>query len=294
MKFSRKKIFEIFLFFLTFFSFVALAHFGDFEKVFENTFLVGFLDLKINGKDEKIEFEAQDLLPGDEFEKEIEIENQESLAAKAIFFGVDSNFSSTSFSDQESIRGKIESFPWIANHPVISEIQISGEGEWIEIYNPTDKEIDLKNWHFGYFSSGKESWNDPYRKKKLVSGEISSILPFSFFLFRIDGEVPGADGDSGYQGEADTLSDIAGTVAIFKGEVSKENLVDAIGWGDVILKEGNSAQVPSKNQSLERRSGGKHQGDKGNGFDTNNNLRDFFIKAFPEPQNSSSPPEFPF
>jgi hypothetical protein len=296
MEIFWKKLFKIFLLSLFFWSFATLAHFADFEKVVENTFSSGILDLKIDGKDTELLLEVPNFLPGDEFEKEIEIENQGNLEAKTLLFGVDSNFSSHGFSDQELIQGKIKNFPWIANHPVISEIQISGEGEWIEIYNPTNERVDLKNWHFAYYPSSKASWSDPWRKSKLASGEISFIEPFGFFLFRVDGKVLEADGDSGYQGEADTLSDIAGSVAIFKGEVLEENLVDAIGWGNTFLnlKEGNSAKTPKENQSLERKSGGKHQEDKGNGFDTNDNLRDFQVKEIPQPQNSSSLPEFPF
>lgn len=289
----RKVFLQIVSPFLLLISLASLAYFDDFEKILKNKFLSGILDLKISKK-ENINFEAQNLLPGDEFEKEFEIENQGSLPAKSLTFSLDSNFSEGSFFDQELIKGKIKNFPWIANHPVISEIQISGKGEWIEIYNPTAEEIDLSNWYFGYFPAESKDWKNPSRKAKLVSGEISSILPFSFFLFRISGEVLEADGDAGYQGETDSLSDFAGTVAIFKGEISEENLVDAIGWGSVFLKEGKPTLIPSANQSLERKSGGKHQEDKGNGFDTSNNFRDFFIREFPEPQNFSSEPEFPF
>ena len=45
-----------------------------------------------------------------------------------------------------------------ADHVVISEIQVA-DNEFVELYNPTDEDIDMTGWHWCYFSSTKTSWS---------------------------------------------------------------------------------------------------------------------------------------
>lgn len=277
---------------------ITISYFQDVEKSENNVFGAGTLDLKVNevGGAGQIE----NLLPGDEFEKEIELENVGSLPMGGLLFKVDIDEDSKEFPpsqgffDEEESETGISSANWIANHVVISEIQIVGEGEWIELYNPTNEDVDLSGWQWTYFASTKTDWNDPTKQKPLVSGNITAIKAYSFFLFRIDGNVQDADGDTGYVGLPNTLHNEKGTVTIFNGTPSNDTLIDAIGWGEVSLKEGNSAQAPGLGKSLERKSGPIHDENKGNGFDTNDNARDFILRESPQPQNSSSQPESPY
>lgn len=159
------------------------------------------------------------------------------------------------------------------DYVVINEIQIDGTGEWIEIYNPTGNDINLKDWEWAYYSLGKISWSDPTNHKPLVSGSVNIIEKYKFFLFRIDGEIAGADGDTGYAGKSSTLNDNKGMVAIFNSTTLNNNtLIDAVGWGDVILGV-SSVIIPSegiKNKSIER---------DGNSFK---------IQTNPSPQNTSA------
>jgi hypothetical protein len=47
---------------------------------------------------------------------------------------------------------------------VISEVQIA-TNEFVELYNPTNSAIDMTDWHWCYFSSGRD-WNNSKWKKK--------------------------------------------------------------------------------------------------------------------------------
>jgi len=50
------------------------------------------------------------------------------------------------------------------DHIVISEVEIK-DSEWVELYNPTDSDVDMSNWYWCYFSSTKTSWSDPHRER---------------------------------------------------------------------------------------------------------------------------------
>ena len=43
----------------------------------------------------------------------------------------------------------------------VSELYSSGDGDWIEIYNPTDKAVDLKGWHLSDSKNKLEGWTFP-------------------------------------------------------------------------------------------------------------------------------------
>lgn len=171
-----------------------------------------------------------------------------------------------------------------AGHIVISEIQISGEGvndEFVELYNPTDSEINLENWDL---------------KRKTKSGSENNILN------NIEGAIPSGGyflivprancgenkNEDCYKGSVEsddeytTNSFLAedNTLLLYNGDGS---LIDKIGWGeagdfeDEVIKNN-----PEANQSLKRKIiGGKIQ-------DTDNNKNDFEVQDSPNPQNSNS------
>ncbi len=172
----------------------------------------------------------------------------------------------------------IEKMKEISGHVVINEIQVNGDGEWIELYNPTNSTVNLSSWKWIYYTSTKTAWNNISNHKSLASGDVTNIKSKGFFLFRIDGTVPNADGNTSYKGGSSTLSNNKGTVAICNGTPSESTLIDAVGWSEVNLKEGSSALVPQENQSIER---------KLQGYDTDNNSADFVIRGTPTPTNSS-------
>jgi len=198
----------------------------------------------------------------------------------------------------------------IADHVVISEIEIV-DSEWIELYNPTGSDIDMSTWYWCYFALGK-NWNEPTRKKAFSdwSGDLI-IKSHTFYLMRIDGAVAGADWDTGYLGDPNTLSNTAGSVGIFPwdpetktAEEAKNGRIDAVGWGSVTyVYEAKTTSAPGSGKSIERKAQSTstketmQTGDdasRGNGYDSDNNSQDFVLRDTPYPQNSSSPTEIPF
>ncbi len=166
-------------------------------------------------------------------------------------------------------------------HPVISEIKIAGEtakDEFIELYNPTDKEIDLSGWKL----KRKTASGNEY---PLVSSfpEGTKIPPFSFFLITHP---------EGYKGEVQpdlTYSSASYSVASNNTIIlynNEEEIIDKVGMGEAADYETNPTLNPEENKSIERKPG-ELDPEKGNGIDTDNNEADFLLREIPEPQNSS-------
>ena len=185
----------------------------------------------------------------------------------------------------------------IAGHVVISEVRVADD-EFVELYNPTDDNIDMTGWHWCYFSSTKTSWSDPHRDKAFPDGAM--IAPHGFYLIQVYGTIsPTPDWSIGYG--TSQLGNTAGTVGIFHDAPSDGTKVDAVGWGSVTLKEGTSASAPGSGESIERKAQSTSTKEtmgpdgvdefRGNGYDSDNNSFDFVLRDTPEPQNSSSPQE---
>jgi len=198
----------------------------------------------------------------------------------------------------------------IADYLVISEINLgSNDLEWVELYNPTEEKIDLsiKEIYLTYFSSLK-NWNEPYKPtvdKRKLTGNIQAK---GFYLIKIDGEgsLSSYDYDWGYLGNANTLNDLNGSVAIFSFdpeaktlEEAEEGKIDGVGWGNInYVKEGDSILNVNTGVSIERKAvststaetmstDGVHN-KLGNSYDSDNNNNDFIIKSISNPQTLSS------
>ena len=168
-------------------------------------------------------------------------------------------------------------------HILISEIQIGGEtvyDEFIELYNPTDQEIDLENWDL---------------KRKTKSGTESNMLN------NIEGAIPargyfliiprancGDDNNANcYQGL--TIADDEYTTNSFLAKDNtvllydyNGNLIDRVGWGEAVDFEGEAIDLNlESNKSLTRKIVNNII------QDTDNNKSDFVLRDNPEPQNSS-------
>jgi len=201
----------------------------------------------------------------------------------------------------------------IVNHLVISEVQISGADagdEFIELYNPTESEIDLSSWSIQSLSGGATS-TAGVKKKHFAEG--NRITPKGYFLIA---RRPDNEGRDGYRGAkpADLwqrtllLSGSATGTTIFLmndqeaiNGADDPNIVDrlAYGFGSGLLAESAPAPIPLVGQSIERKapqdsSCVSAQGNNeflGNGCDTDSNAADFEIRTVPVPQNSESLPE---
>jgi len=190
------------------------------------------------------------------------------------------------------VMGQVVGADSIADHVVISEVEIS-DSEWVELYNPTDSDVDMNGWYWCYYSSGRY-WNSPTNRRAL-SGTIKAQR---FYLLRIDGTVPNADWDTGYSAPPNTLDNTDGSVGIFpwdpvtkSNETAKSGRIDVVAWGSVsYVKEGTEATAPGSGESLQRRVNGTiTENGYGPGWDSNDNSADFFIHS-PDPQTSGADP----
>ncbi len=199
------------------------------------------------------------------------------------------------------------------NHVLISEVQVAGvdEGdEFIELYNPTESEIDTSGWSIQYLS-GSASSTVQAVKKNFESG--NKIGARSYFLVArglnsssTDGYVGARTPDLSHRTFSLSGAANGATVFLVKDQQvisggSDADIVDrlAYGSGAGLIAETNPAQLPSSSQSLERKawvsgacvSAGGANEYSGNGCNTGNNSSDFEIRSAPNPQNLANLPE---
>lgn len=159
---------------------------------------------------------------------------------------------------------------------LISEIQIGGAtayDEFVELYNPTDKDIDLSKFSL---------------KKKIKAGTVSNLVSsekfngiihaYGFFLIAHQNYTATVNANLQYSGASYSITP-NNTILLYD---SDEKLLDKVGCGDAGDFETQAAGEPSYGKSLARKS------DNGIMQDTGDNNADFEIKDSPNPQNSSS------
>lgn len=182
----------------------------------------------------------------------------------------------------------------LAEHIVISEVQISGEtpnDEFVELYNPTASDMDLTGWRLARKTSGTSSAN-------LVTNISGSIPAHGYFLVTPPTGYTGTTPADLVYSPAGTRISADNTVYLYGSDSA--TLVDKVAIGDGATDgEGNPAPLPGNGQSIERKaktsstaetmaSGDANQG---NGEDTDNNSDDFILKITSEPQDSTSSAE---
>jgi len=183
-----------------------------------------------------------------------------------------------------------------ATYVVISEVQISDD-EFVELYNPTENDINISDWYFSYFSSGRD-WNNPWRNKKFP--EEAVILAKDYYLIGLKGY-----SESDWQVyDSSQLSDTAGAVAIFscnpkydeeENPISIEEAItcklDALGWGDneeILVKEEETTTPSPEGKSLARKIRISQEGYL-HYIDNDNNKIDFEIQT-PTPKTANQHP----
>lgn len=193
--------------------------------------------------------------------------------------------------------------PGMANHIVISEVQIDGgtgdaDHDFIELYNPMNTQIDL----IGHRLVSRTGNSSSDNLIKSFTG--STIIPaHGFYLWA-------SSNDDAYPGSinantstTDQLTNSM-SIALRNGPDNTGTIIDALSWNNgSTIGEGTNASPPGDNQSLERKAlstsaasamgiGGADEF-KGNGYDADNNATDFVLRSVSQPQNSSSPAEAP-
>ncbi|WP_147443352.1 lamin tail domain-containing protein [Corallococcus sp. AB011P] len=193
----------------------------------------------------------------------------------------------------------------LTNHVVISEVSggLTGAAtdEFIELYNPTNADVDLSNWQVSYKSATGPTWSAAVT---IPAGKV--IRAHGYFL--LGGAAYPSTGaaarDVGYNSFDMSASTTAGgNVRIQRLVGSTYVDVDRLGWGTADSSEGTKAPShPASGGSIERKAVsastsatmavGGADAVRGNGYDTDNNVNDFVTRAVRQPQNSSSPLEF--
>ncbi|AKQ64156.1 Bacterial Ig-like domain (Group 1) /fibronectin type III domain protein [Myxococcus hansupus] len=196
-----------------------------------------------------------------------------------------------------------------ANHVVISEV-CGGNGtgsaatdEFIELYNPTNADLDIGNWRVQYKSATGSSYGAGYL---IPAGTL--IRAHGYFLLggaNYSGAVA-RDLSYGTTFDVSASTTAGGHIRIGPGLTTAvgDVAVDKVGWGTGNSPEGTAAPShPSVGGSLERKAlptstpatmaVGGSDALRGNGSDTDNNGADFVTRAVRQPQNSQSPTEQP-
>ena len=210
------------------------------------------------------------------------------------------NASSTATSTTISVNS---AQPAGVNHIVISEIQIRGDtanDEFIELYNPTNRNIPLDNFSIQYLS-GTATSTDKIIKKNFSNGH--QIAAKSFFLL-INSNATSSlkdKSDMTYSGfslsgnsSGATIFLVGTTTPIF--DISESEIIDSFSYGAPLLSVSTATStVPEANKSLERKAWQSNQCVSsqldneflGNGCDTDS-AADFEIRNTPHPQNSAN------
>lgn len=174
----------------------------------------------------------------------------------------------------------------IANHIIINEVQLR-DNEFVELYNPTNENIDMSDWYFSYYPY-QHDWDNPYRSKKFPTG---AVIPSNgYYLIGLDGysNIEKYNNLADWQPySSNLLNNEKGSIAIFPwnpngkdiGEL-KNNYIDALGWGEAnyVYETAPVVDAPNINESLTRAP---------NYWDTDNNKNDFQINNQPLPVNSN-------
>ncbi len=183
----------------------------------------------------------------------------------------------------------------IANHIVISEIQVAGDvasDEFVELYNPTNQPIDLTGWRLYRKNSAGTIAN-------IIASMSGSIPAYGYYLVAHDSYNGTTPRDAGYSNSSTTITEDNGIFLLDNAT----NLIDMVGMGASTDAELFGTLIPITGESVERKAlpnstiitmdtNGIHAL-LGNGEDTNNNGSDFTDRTVPQPQNTQSTIENP-
>ena len=187
------------------------------------------------------------------------------------------------------------------DHVVISEVfydeTSTDTNEFVELYNPTDHDIDIGGWQLKNYNQTGSLYTTT-----TIDGDVSGttvIKSHGFYLVGEKNPLNSAD----WGGTSITPDDVRDHTTDWQNgpgdymvlEEGDGTYVDGVRWGakdsgDDIPDDPNYADV-SPSDSIERKSGPTHEETQGNGYDTDDASNDFRTRDTPEPQNSSSPSE---
>lgn len=146
----------------------------------------------------------------------------------------------------------------------------------MELFNPTDAEVDLSGWSVEYYSASGNLGNATELSGKIPAG--------GYFLIQ---QNPGNNTDLPSLPTPDAIgtANMSGSQGSVKLIDATSTEVDLIGWGEAALFEGGAAPETSNPVSVQRTVAG---------VDTDNNAADFMVDTpTPEGTNGGAAPEIP-
>ncbi len=171
------------------------------------------------------------------------------------------------------------------NHIVISEIVagISGEAnnEFVELYNPTDRVIDLSGWALKRKTSRTATTTQNLVSRGSFTGAINSR---SFFLIASKTYSGSKTPDLIYSQSSNHLAQSDDVLLLYDAQ---DNLIDEVSYESVDFGQSLERKAFQNTSCLSAQNNGEFLG---NGCD-NDNDSDFEIRLLPNPQNSSNLPE---
>ncbi|MEH7744711.1 DUF4350 domain-containing protein, partial [Neobacillus drentensis] len=182
-----------------------------------------------------------------------------------------------------------------ADHIVISQVYGGGGNsgapynkDFIELYNPTDQSIDLKDWYVQY-ASAAGAFSTTTNVTKLTK----TIPSHGYYLISQAGGANGAELPATDDTGSSAMAKDNGKVRL----VNKDDVVvDLVGFGSATTFEGpGPAKALSNSTSAQRRpyANTDPASGKGNAWDTNDNSADFLVGSVTTPRNTASTPEAP-
>ncbi|HYO65516.1 MAG TPA: lamin tail domain-containing protein [Archangium sp.] len=197
--------------------------------------------------------------------------------------------------------------PVLTNHVVISEFaQVGPNGasdEFIELYNPTDADVDLTNWKLQYKGDTSASYSGSY-----IFPSGSKIAARSYYLLRSSGYSGTVTADA-TMGVSMAMQGAAGHIRLGLPGVgtgkTDAQAVDTVGYGSTadsaenrpitgtLTSSGSFERKAYSTSTAATMAVGGVDADRGNGRDSDNNASDFVVRTTRQPQNSTSAPEYP-
>ncbi len=168
-----------------------------------------------------------------------------------------------------------------ANNLLITEVQISGGPgkttfDFIELYNPTSKSIDIKGWRLV-----KRTANGATDQTIKSWGSSTIINPDCYYLW-VNNDYTELTSFANNTTSI-SIADNNG-IALRQGPADSGLIIDSLAWGKTNngLGEGLLPNNPPALNSLERiKVNGQYQ-------DTDNNAADFFLQTSPNPQSNQT------
>jgi len=193
-----------------------------------------------------------------------------------------------------------------ANHIVISELAFRGAGgasdEFVELYNPTDAEVDISAWKI-YKKGIEGEWI------VLKTIDAATAIPaYSFYLICPQGAPLEGEADATYSTAfGRNLPDDGGNIRVTLPTGEGSTVIDTVaytgssgagqdGEGTAVPKHEDGSSVERKataSSTPSKLAAGGTQENAGNGWDTDENSEDFIIQITRNPQNSGSAAEYP-